>query len=264
MASKVHWSPHGGAAVRDWSVEQLVAAVAQAGYAGIEAQVAEKWLRWQDPAEVDRLRALLDRYHLECPAVCWRGNQGDRLFTDPQHYATSKQYLSECIGLAAALDARAVLVWPRIADGIERPEALTAAARVLNDVADLCRARGVTVAVEFESGGNPLCGTPAETLELIERTGDFVTACCDTIHLYNRRLDPRADVLPLRGKIGLVHLSDNDRQVPGDGAFDFPTFIRAVQEIRYSGPILVQIDPRSAEDLPRAYRRAVEITAPLG
>jgi len=167
MTSPIYWSPHGGDAVRDWSVEQLVAAVAAAG-------------------------------------------------------------------------------------------------RVFNDVADLCRARDVVLAVEFESKGNPLCGTPAETLELIAHTGNFVTACCDTIYLYNRRLDPYASVLPLRGKVGLVHLSDSDRLVPGDGAFDFPPFIQAIREIRYAGPIFVQIDPRMAEDLAHAYQRAVELTAPLG
>ncbi len=264
MTSPIYWSPHGGAAVRDWSVEQLVAAVAAAGYAGIEAQVAEKWVYWQDTAEVARLRALLDRYHLECPAVCWRGNQGDRLFTDPKCYATAKQYLNDCVDVAAALGARAVLVWPHIAEGVGRPEALAAAGRGVNDIGDRCRARDVVLAVEFESTGNPLCGTPTETLELIAHTGNFVTACCDTIHLYNRRLDPYASVLSLRGKVGLVHLSDSGRLVPGDGEFDFPPFIQAIREIRYAGPIFVQIDPRTAEDLARAYQRAVEFTAPLG
>ena len=263
MSRKIYWSPHGGI-VAKWPVEQLVAAVAESGYAGIEALTARNWMDWRDAKDVARLKALLDSYHLECPAISWRGNQGDLLFTDPRNYAPSKAYLVECIEAASWLGAGAVLLWPRIADGVSRPDALVAAARVLNDVAPLCHQWEVTLSVEFESLGNPLCGTPAETIDLIELTGDFVNICCDTIHLLNRKLDAYASVLPQRGKIGLVHLSDGGRQVPGDGVFDFPAFIRGIKEIGYDGPIFVQIDPRAEADLPRAYRRAVELTAPLG
>jgi sugar phosphate isomerase/epimerase len=238
--------------------------VADAGYAGLEILIHEQWLDWKDPADVARLKALLNRHHLACPAVCWRGNQGDLLFTNPANYASSKAYLAECVDVATAMRAEAVLVWPRIAEGVSRPDALAAAARVLNDVGDLCRQRGVVVSLEFESVGNPLCGTPAETIELIEKTGDFVTICCDTFHLYNRKLDAYASVLPQRGKIGLVHLSDGERQVPGDSDFDFASFVKAIKEIDYRGPIFVQVDPRSEGDIARAYRRAVEIVAPLG
>jgi D-psicose/D-tagatose/L-ribulose 3-epimerase len=262
MASKVYWSPHGGI-TRTWSVDKLVAEVAEAGYAGIEALVNEQWMNWRDPGDVQRLRALIESHGLECPAVCWRGNQGDLLFTDPRNHATSRAYLAECIEVASRMGAGAVLVWPRVAEGVSRADALAAAARVLNDVSELCRERAVVLSLEFESVGQPLCGTPAETIELIELTGDFVTICCDTFHLYNRRLDPYASVLAQRGRIGLVHLSDGERQVPGDGDFDFAAFIKGIQEVGYGGPVFVQIDPRADGDLARAATRALEIVGPL-
>jgi D-psicose/D-tagatose/L-ribulose 3-epimerase len=263
MASKIYWSPHGGI-TRSWPVDRLVAEVAGAGYAGVEALVSEQWMNWKDPTDVERLKALIASHGLECPAVCWRGNQGDLPFTDPRNHASSRAYLAECIEVASLMGAKAVLVWTRIAEGVSRPDALEAAARVLNGVSGLCRERGVVLSLEFESVGQPLCGTPAETIELIDLTGDFVTICCDTFHLHNRQLDAYTSVLAQRRRIGLVHLSDSDRQVPGDGEFDFPAFIRGIQEVEYAGPIFVQIDPRAPEDLARAHRRAVEIAAPLG
>ncbi len=262
MPRKIYWSPHLGI-TRTWSIEKLLDSVAAAGYAGIEALVSSAWMDWKDAGDIARLKGMMDERKLECPAVSWRGNQGDLLFTDPKSYAPAKAYLAECVEAASWLGAKAVLVWPRIAEGVTRPDALAVSARVLDDLAPLCRERGVDVSLEFESRGNPLCGTPAETLELIGMTGDYLTICCDTIHLYNRGLDAYASVLPQRGHIGLVHLSDQDRQVPGDGEFDFAAFVRGLKEIACDAPIFVQIDPRSEEDVARAYQRAQEIVRPL-
>ena len=258
----IHWSPHGGI-TRTWPVDRLFAAVAEAGYAGIEVLVAEDWLDWKDPTDVERVRGLLRAHDLVCPAVCWRGNQGPRMITSPGNEESARAYLVDCIDLATRLDAGAVLVWPRIAPGVERPVALATAARVLTGVGDLCRRSGVIISLEFESVGDPLCGTPAETIELIEQTGDFLTICCDTFHLYNRGLDPYTSVLPQRGRIGLVHLSDAGREPPGDRDFDFGRFIQAVVDVDYRGPVFVQIDPRAEGDLARARLRAAELTAPL-
>lgn len=263
MPREIYWSPHLGI-TRTWPLEKLLNTVAAAGYAGIEALVTPAWMNWKGPQDVARLRRMMDDRSLECPAVSWRGNQGDLLFTDPKNYATSKAYLIECVETVSALGGKAVLVWPRIAEGVSRPDAMAASARVLNDVAPVCLERGVNISLEFESRGNPLCGTPAETLELIALTGGFVTICCDTIHLYNRGLDAFSSVLPQRGHIGLVHLSDSERGVPGDGQFDFPAFVRALREIDCRAPIFVQIDPKEEPDIARAYQRAREIVAPLG
>lgn len=262
MSRKIYWSPHLGI-TRTWSIETLLDRVAAAGYEGIEALITANWMDWKKPEDVARLKKLMTEHQLECPAVSWRGNQGELLFTDPRNYAPSKAYLEECIEAAFALGASAVLLWPRIAEGVNRTDAMAAAARVLNGVAGLCRQRGVMLSVEFESRGNPLCGTPTETLELIERTGNFVTICCDSIHLYNRKLDAYASVLAQRGYLGLVHLSDSDRGVPGDGDFDFEAFVRGLKEIDCQAPIFVQIDPREEDDIARAYQRAREIIRPL-
>jgi len=147
---------------------------------------------------------------------------------------------------------------------VSRSDALATAARILSEVAGRCREQGVQIALEFESRGDPLCGTPAEALDLITLTGDHVSVCCDSIHLHNRGLDAYSSPLSLRGRLGVVHLSDSERRVPGEGEFDFPAFVRALGEIAYAGPIFVQIDPRAEEEIGRALQRVREFTAPLG
>jgi len=72
MARPIYWSPHGGI-TNDWPLERLLASVAGAGYAGIEAVATPSWMNWRDGGSVARLRATIERFGLTCPSVCWRG-----------------------------------------------------------------------------------------------------------------------------------------------------------------------------------------------
>jgi len=258
----IYWSPHGGIA-RGWPPERLFDAIATAGYAGTEIWMDRSWFDWTRADEIARIKALADRYGLATPTICWRRSP-ELEPTDPATAAAARDYLLACIRVAGSCRASTVLVYPGVPEGVTYADAWATARDIFGGLAAACRDHGVRIAIEFESPGPVLLGTPAETLAFIREVGPHVTACADTYHLYNRAIDPYAGVTALEGHLALVHLSDSGRQLPGKGAVDFPRFFAGLRDMGYDGPLFVQYGPEHAAEFALGLERARTYARTLG
>ena len=258
----IYWSPHGGIA-RGWPPERIFEAIATAGYAGTEIWMDRSWFDWTSAAEIRRIKDLAGRYRLATPTICWR-RFPDLEPTNPATAAAARDYLLDCIRVGEACGATTVLVYPGVPEGVPHEAAWETARDIIGGLGPECQGRGVRIAIEFESPGPVLLGTPEETLAFIREVGPHVTACADTYHLYNRGIDPYMGAIALRGHLSLVHLSDSGRRVPGAGAVDYPRFFEGLRAIGYDGPIFVQYGPESAEEFALGLARAREYARALG
>jgi sugar phosphate isomerase/epimerase len=261
-ARPIYWSPHGGVA-RDWAPQRLFDVVAAAGYAGTEIWMDRRWLDWSDPADVARIRADARRRNLETPVVCCRRVPGLEP-TDPAHAIDATRYLEDCIRVGAACGADTLLCYPGVPEGVPYRDAWSTCRDVLAALGPACRDAGIGIAIEFESPGPVLLGTPPETLRFIAETGDHVSACADTYHLHNRGIDQGEGVRQLEGHLTLAHLSDSERRTPGEGTVDFPSFFAGLRDVRFAGRLFVQCGPASEAEIGTALDRARAWAAVLG
>ncbi|MCA2221439.1 TIM barrel protein [Nonomuraea aurantiaca] len=245
------------------TADQMVHALADAGYAGIDlgpigylgtgADLVERldglllaggWadLRYSDPVEFEKGLAALDAtldVFAAAPAA-------------PEHLAPrptlgcsgSPARFARPGGNAPGLDAAD---WPGYASRVQI-------------AADRCRERG------FEPAFHHHLGTYVETPEDVERLLELtdVQLCLDTGHLLLAGGDPVTALRDWSDRVGHVHVKDGDtailgqaladgvdlRELMGRGGFaplgegelDLPGVVRALDEIGYQGWIIIEQD----------------------
>jgi protein FrlC len=175
----------------------------------------------------------------------------------------SVSYIRDSIEMAAALGAPVVSVCPghtlygqSIEDGVERlSESLCA-------IAEFAAKYDMRVAVEpadkYETDLLPTC---AATLELVNKL-EYANlgVLLDNGHAHVVGESAEEAVRLLGGKLFHVHIDDNNglrdqHLVPGEGNFEFPSFMMALREVEYEGFLAVElswdytIDPDSAARL---------------
>lgn len=255
------WSPHAGI-LRGWPPERLFDAISRAGYVGTEIWMDPKWLDWHDPADTKRIRGEAARRGLSTPTICWR-HFPEYAPTNPATAKAGREYLLDCLRVGEAVGATTVLIYPGVPQGVDYETAWQTAREVIGSLEQECRSRGMSIAIEFESPGPVLLGSPEDTLSFIRETGSHVSACADTYHLFNRHREMREGVARLKGHLTLVHLSDSGRQMPGKGKVDYPAFFAGLRDIDYRGPIFVQYDPVSEDEIALGLARSRELAAVL-
>jgi D-psicose/D-tagatose/L-ribulose 3-epimerase len=252
----IYWSPHAGIA-RDWPPEKLFDVISKVGYAGTEIWMDPTWFDWHDQADTKRIKAEANKRGLETPTICWR-HFPEYAPTDPATAEAGRAYLLDCLRVGEAVGADTVLLYPGVPQGVDYETAWVTAREVLGSLEAECRARGIRIAIEFESPGSVLLGSPEDTLSFIRETGTHIAACADTYHLFNRHRDQREGVSRLKGHLALVHLSDSKRQLPGKAGVDYPAFFQGLKDIGYDGRLFVQYDPVDDEELTLGLKRSQE------
>ncbi len=109
-------------------------------------------------------------------------------------------------------------------------------------VCDLARARGLSVVFEilnrYESHQ---VRTVAEGLSFLDKVGaDNLRLLPDAYHMNIEEADPAGALRQGGAAIGLYHVADSNRCAVGEGHTDFAPQIRAIDEIGYQGPIIIE------------------------
>lgn len=130
------------------------------------------------------------------------------------------------------------------------------AADVLARAGDLAAASGVTLALEplnrFECY---FLNTIGQMTALVDRIAHpRVRGMYDSFHANIEEADPVGVVAPAIGRIGHVHLSENDRGVPGAGHIDHSAWLGAVRSAGYDGWVVVESFGRALPSLAAATR----------
>ena len=111
------------------------------------------------------------------------------------------------------------------------------AAQALREAGRIAADYGVILADEavnrFESD---MINTVGEELDFLARVDSpNVMALLDTFHMNIEEDDLPAAIRSAAGRIGHVHLAENNRKLPGNGHLDWPAIMSALQEAGYDG-----------------------------
>ena len=227
----------------DASVE-IFPRLKETGFGGVEITLQEP-----DDFDAVTVKAVLDDNGLTCLSLCGLLGGGRDLRGNVEEQEASLRFLEHCIDTAAELGCRLVSgpLYSRVGRAAyEEPQArelqFETAARHLSDLCDYAAGKGVTLGIEpllrFETD---LVNTCEDALKLIGQTErENIGVHLDTFHMNVEELDPVLAVVRAGEKLVNLHCSDNNRGAPGTGSFGWEGFFRALEFIKYTGPVILE------------------------
>ncbi|HID12060.1 MAG TPA: sugar phosphate isomerase/epimerase [Candidatus Latescibacteria bacterium] len=103
--------------------------------------------------------------------------------------------------------------------------------------------------------------------EAIERHNESIGVCLDTGHLARVGEDPIEAVYALKGRLHGVHLKDVDRDgrdvVVGTGVLDVEGFLKALEDIGFKGPMVLEYELQPEDPIPGISRSLEFVQARL-
>ena len=221
----------------------LLALARDAGFDGVEVPILQG-----DPAHCERLGAVLDGLGLGRTASSIVPSPDcNPVDADPAVRARAETHLGRLVECAAALGAE-TLVGPlgaplgHFTGTGPTDDEIARAAEIHARVAERARAAGVVIGFEpvnrFETY---FLNTAAQAEALAEQVGHPAFGVLyDTFHAnIEERSQPDA-IRSLGPHIAELHVSENDRGIPGRGQIDFDAVFRAVQATGFDGWCVVE------------------------
>jgi D-psicose/D-tagatose/L-ribulose 3-epimerase len=244
------WTTHVGSELN--AVMQDIKAT---GFDGVEIPIFE--------GSVDEYRALgetLDALGLGRTAVTAMGDPGMNLISaDPKVRAEGVKYVSHVIDCAEALGAKRLSGPIHSTLGQFSGAGPTDAERKASvdsqrRIGDHAGKRGVTVCLEalnrFECYLVNTMDALAEHLAEIDHPN--IRAMYDTFHANIEELDPVGAFKRNRDWIEHIHISENDRGVPGRGNIDWDAIFKAIKACGYDQWLTIESFGRGLPDLAAA------------
>jgi sugar phosphate isomerase/epimerase len=122
---------------------------------------------------------------------------------------------------------------------------------MLDEIAEWMKDIPVTLVLEpLNRKETPYIFDPLHGQRIIDLLGSpKVRTMVDTYHMEMEGQDMIERIRKIGGDMGLVHLSDTSRALPGKGQIDFPAVLKALKEIGYQGPMGFECKPATGEQL---------------
>ena len=234
--------------------ERLLRDIKATGYDGVEIPIFEG-----APDDYKRLGAMLDRIGLERTAVSAMGDPAMNLIGDATSRKAGLAYMKWAIDCAQALGADKLSGPLHSTLGQFSGQGPTAAEfrRSVSSeraIGDHAGKRGVTIGLEalnrFECY---LVNTMAGLSAHIDEIGHpNIRAMYDTFHANIEEADPIKAYSKHAENIAHVHISENDRGVPGRGNIPWKKTFRAIRDSGYDGWLTIEAFGRGLKDLAAA------------
>lgn len=256
--------------------EEAVARIAALGYTGLEllADVPHAWPMGLLPRDVERIRAILDRYQMgisNINAFMMRGINDPRqpywhpswIEPDPQYRAIRREHTKRALELAAVLGAPGIQTEPGgpLPSGMSRRHAYQIFYDELMPCVELAEKLNVHLLIEPEPG--LLIERFEQFLEFVERIDSpAVGLNFDIGHAFCVGQSPDQWIPTMARYTRHYHIEDisarrvHHHLIPGEGAIDFTSVLKAIHNSRYSGWITVELYPY-IDDPDRAGRQAL-------
>jgi len=231
------------------SFEDTVDTLAEIGYDGIEigAGAPHGYPAHLDSARRAEMKAHLADRGLEVSALCpaLGGAPGyNPASPDRAERESGVQYINECIQLAHDLECPNVIWlpgWTRYAQ--DRTEAWNYAVEGLQKAAAVAEPLGVHLAVEPTSEVSDVIEHAGDSLRLLADAGvspEVAGVMLDTIHVFYRGDDIRAQLREAGDRLSYIHISDVGRAAPGTQT-DFRGLVDECKLIGYDGWLSMEI-----------------------
>lgn len=231
------WS---GQATRE--VIPVIRKLARMGYQGIEFPIFH-----HDEAVYRDLRAVLDDLDLGATGCTMVPNDANPISEDPAVRRAGVEYLRRALRMAKLLGCD-VLCGPvtspvgRLVGRPRNSDEWGWAVESLREVGRTAEDLGVTVAVEYLNRFETyFINTAADTLKLVKEVGNpRIRMMMDSFHANIEEKDVGAAWKRCGKMLAHVHISENDRGVPGSGHAAWKEIFRALKELRYDGWLTIE------------------------
>jgi len=222
--------------------DPLFERIKQWGFDGVEL-----FLSTDEPANIPAVRATLDRLGLERTTCCVLPRHANLVSADAATRAQGVAFLKKCVDRTADLGAR-LICGPLYAGlgvmtGSRRTEKeWNWAVKGLRAAAAGAQKRNVCLCLEplnrFETY---FLNTLEDAARLVHEVGaPNVKIHFDTFHSNIEEQHPAAALRAVAQHLGHVHISENDRGIPGTGHNDWKGILKALKEIRYDGWLTIE------------------------
>lgn len=220
----------------------LLSRIREWGFDGVEL-----FLSPEDPADISWVKRTLDHLRLERTTCSVLPREAHLVSANPEVRARGVDYLSRCVERTVELGAR-LICGPLYAGlgvmtGSRRTdEEWKWAVESLGAVARRGEELGITLCLEplnrFETY---FLNTLQDGARLVSEIGaPNVRIHLDTFHANIEEKQPATAVRSVAKDLGHVHISENDRGIPGTGHVDWRGIFSVLREVGYNGWLTIE------------------------
>ncbi|WP_114579332.1 sugar phosphate isomerase/epimerase [Saliphagus sp. LR7] len=233
------------------SLETTLELLAQAGYDGFEPSLSPSG-ELDDPAEIEQIADLTDRYDLAVPSVLTEGLWSHPLSSpDDETRERGVDIAIQTIEGGATLGAETMLIVPGIVtEDVPYDIAYDCALESMAELAPVAHEHGLTLAIE--NVWNDFLLSPLEFASFIDEAAEHgpVKAYFDVGNVL-RFGDPAQWIRILDDRIEMVHIKDYDMEIdtidgftyPGQGDVPWEDVVAALDDVGYDGWISPEVPP---------------------
>ncbi|MGB3444465.1 MAG: sugar phosphate isomerase/epimerase [Actinophytocola sp.] len=227
----------------DASLAELAPRIAGWGFDVVELPV-------ENPGDWDpgRAASLLSDLGLAASVVLVMGEGRELVAADATTVLSTQDYLRHVVDVAAAVGAPAISgpayasvgrTW-RMTDE-ERKTRYAELRDGLAPVAMHAAAAGVRIGVEpLNRYETSLINTVGQALDALDGMPDTVGIALDIYHMNIEETDLAAAVRRAGPRLVHVQVCANDRGAPGADHLDWPGFLKALADVGYDGPLVIE------------------------
>jgi D-psicose/D-tagatose/L-ribulose 3-epimerase len=238
------------------AVKDLAPKVKELGFDIFEISV-------ENPALLDvaQIKTELKKNDL-LPIVCGAfGPDRNLCSNNPMYVDNAKTYIRWLIDAADELGSPVVcgpmyssVGKEHLEDDIARKAEWDLAVSGVREMAQYAKPKAVRLALEplnrFETD---MLNIVAQGLDFIDQTGmDNVGLHLDTFHMHLEEKNSGDAVRLANQKIYHFHACENDRGVPGSGQVHWDEVAKALKDVRYNGPVVIESFTSQVKEIARA------------
>lgn len=214
-----------------------------------------------DLINIQTVKAILEENELAAVVCGAFGPDRDLASYDPLIQENARNYILWLIEAAATLGSETVcgpmyssVGKAHLEDPDERQKEWQRAVAGIRELAGVARDRGVKLALEplnrFETD---MINVVDQGLRFIEESRmDNVGLHLDTFHMHLEEKDSAGAIRKAANKIFHFHACENDRGVPGTGQVRWTEIAKALNDVHYRGPVVIESFTNQVKEIARA------------
>lgn len=240
-------------------IQPYIDRAASCGFHVLEVSSTSLMERYETQRELLALRSYAEKKEISLTAGCGMSLQRNLCAADTHVVQAAQQFFAALLPKLCTLGVH-VLAGPmysyapmNFAEAAGKAKARAAAIRNLQPVTVLARQMGVTLMMEVVNRYEGyLLNTCQEAVSFINEVGsDHVKILLDTFHA-NIEEDSIADAIRTAGPLlGHLHVSEQNRRVPGQGSLPWAEIAKALSDISYSGAAVIESFVRTGGEVGR-------------
>jgi len=214
-----------------------------------------------DLIDINVVREILKENQLEGIVCGAFGPNRNICSSDPEIRENAQKYVLWLIDAAAQLASETVcgpmyssVGKDHIEDPIERQKEWQRAVSGIKEMAEAAQKKGVKLALEplnrFETD---MINVVSQGLRFIDETGmENVGLHLDSFHMHLEEKDSADAIRKAGKKIFHFHACENDRGIPGTGQVRWNEIAKALKDINYQGPVVIESFTDQVKEIARA------------